>query len=531
MPLRIFIYFIKKQNIVYILIYLSFLLLLILFYFFHIKNLIKCDDWPKGLNNSYIENNITKYGCQIKFPKSCPYKIGKFFLDLTKWKGINCNKRSKNERNILLKFSKSPYINNNTLRIGYPMTNIKPICCLKSFNRIKDYNSFPDYISHNLLDVDNKELMKKIKKENLPEIQVDFSKNYYGKMIIDLNYNEILSGNRKKLEKNSDPYSNNLLLIYIDSVSRANSIRQLKKTLKFFEKFMSYNSSSYKNNFSSQYFHSFQFFKYHAFNGYTPNNYPILFYGQKRGKHIVRITKYLKQNGYITGIASDFCFRDNTRTFHKMTISEVYDHQMLICDPNEVHYNNMIKRCLYGKINSEHLYIYANQFWRKYKKNRKFFNVLTNDGHEGTLQTIKYNDEIIFNFLNNLYKDNLLKDSSIFLLSDHGVGMPSLYYLYDFYKIEYYFPMFYIIVNDRKNKSYIEQYKYIHKNQQTFITSFDIYNTIGHLIYGDDYLFIKNKKIYNDTPKSIFGTSLFLEIDQKIRSPRKYSNMNKNRCK
>lgn len=157
--------------------------------------------------------------------------------------------------------------------------------------------------------------------------------------------------------------------------------------------------------------------------------------------------------------------------------------------------------------------------------------MLTNDGHEGTLQTIKYNDEIIFSFLNNLYKDNLLKDSSIFLLSDHGVGMPSLYYLYDFYKIEYSFPMFYIIINDRKNKSYIEQYKYIHKNQQTFITSFDIYNTIGHLIYGDNYLFIKNKTIYNDTPKSIFGTSLFLEIDQKTRSPRKYFNMNKNRCK
>ena len=46
------------------------------------------------------------------------------------------------------------------------------------------------------------------------------------------------------------------------------------------------------------------------------------------------------------------------------------------------------------------------------------------------LEALKYIDDIIFNFLNNLYKDNYLKDSSIFLLSDHGVGMPSFYYFY-----------------------------------------------------------------------------------------------------
>ena len=130
--------------------------------------------------------------------------------------------------------------------------------------------------------------------------------------------------------------------------------------------------------------------------------------------------------------------------------------------------------------------------------------------------------KIKYDFLNNLYNDNLLKDSTIFLLSDHGVGMPSFYYLYNFFLIEKNLPMLYIIVNDRKNLNYEQQYKYLHENQQTFITGFDIYNTFGNIIYGDFYHSIKNKTKENDTAKSKFGISLFDKINQKIRNPKIY---------
>ena len=76
---------------------------------------------------------------------------------------------------------------------------------------------------------------------------------------------------------------------------------------------------------------------------------------------------------------------------------------------------------------------------------------MTNDGHEGTLEVAKYVDNIIFTFLNKLFNDDLLKDSSIILLSDHGVGMPSIYYPYNFYKLEEQLPILYIIVHNRKN--------------------------------------------------------------------------------
>jgi hypothetical protein len=168
---------------------------------------------------------------------------------------------------------------------------------------------------------------------------------------------------------------------------------------------------------------------------------------------------------------------------------------------------------------------YINQFWRKYKGNRKFSLLLTNFAHENTLEKLKYIDNIIFNFLNNLYQDNLLKDTSILLLSDHGVALPSIYYLNDFFAIEKVLPMFYMIVNDRQNQSYESQYHFLHENQQTFITGFDIFNTIIHFIYGDKYGTEETKNIISKS-----GESLFNEINAKKRSPKRYASMVKNIC-
>ena len=102
--------------------------------------------------------------------------------------------------------------------------------------------------------------------------------------------------------------------------------------------------------------------------------------------------------------------------------------------------------------------------------------------------------------------------------------MPSIYYIYDFYKTEIYLPSLFIIINDRKNISYENQYRYIQQNQQIFITAFDIYNTIGNLIYGDKYDDIPNKTLEMDTFKSNLGISLFNNINSKERIPDKYYN-------
>ena len=129
--------------------------------------------------------------------------------------------------------------------------------------------------------MDNKTQIENITKREIREIFLDFSKNAFGEMIINLYFNQTLSQERKKLENLVTPYSNNILLLYFDSVSRANSMRQLRKTLHFFELFISY-KGGYNKNFPTDSYHSFQFFKYHSFKEHTRGNFPRLFYGNKR---------------------------------------------------------------------------------------------------------------------------------------------------------------------------------------------------------------------------------------------------------
>ena len=112
-------------------------------------------------------------------------------------------------------------------------------------------------------------------------------------------------------------------------------------------------------------------------------------------------------------------------------------------------------------------------------------------------------------------------------MSDHGVAMPSIYYSTNFYQYEYDLPMLFLMINDRKNFTYEEQYKYIFENQQTFITSFDIYNTFGNIIYGKKYDMIENSTQKRLTFKSAYGKSLFDKINPKERNTMKYEYLGK----
>ena len=489
-------------------------------YIFKFPNFV-CDDWSKGLNNTYIDNDEEKYGCKIRIPKYCQYKVLSKYQDLTKLLDINCEKKKKNSRKIIFEKSKSPYINKDTKKFGFVNTN-------EGMIGWQDGLSYPEvkrYIANNLFDVDNN-----FKNFSYPEILVDFSKDPYGELSINLKYNDSLSKERKKLENESNPYSNNILILFVDSISRSSSLRQLNKTLQFFEKFISY-EGGFNHNYPEEKFHSFQFFKYHSFKGRTAGNYPRLFYGNRmEANNIVRMNKYFKENGYITNYCSHLCQKDNALTGHNNTESELYDHQMLLCDPNSPRYTKPIRKCMYGKDDIAFLLEYSDQFWRKYKNNRKFSLLIINTAHEETMEVMKYVDDIIYNYLYSLYNDNLFKDSSIFLVSDHGVGIQSLYYAFEFYSIENDLPLLYIIINDRKNITNDEQYFYIRENQQTFITAYDIYNTINHLLYGDNYKNILNLTDENPTPKSPLGISLFEKIDQKSRKSKNYEYMSHNIC-
>ena len=500
-PINVLLYLIKKKNNLLLFGYFIILIILLLFLNIYLPEYLGCDDWKKGLNNTYLINDINKYGCKIRTPKFCPNKFLKYLLDITKITRKKCNSTKYLRRNII-NFSESKYINDAlTKKFGFPRININLLWSNNSTNDKK----ISSIVKKNLLDMDNKTLLKSIKQDDKPEIIIDFSDNTNGKMIINLSFNKSLSLERKLIEKEIHPYSNNIMILYFDSVSRANSLRQFKKTLKFFEKFMSYNSSNFR---------SFQFFKYHAFNFYTPGNYPKLFYDTYRKKNErFRITYYLKKYGFVTAFSNDMCSGYPYPTLlHDITKENMCDHEFLLCDPNTMHINSMTKRCLYEKTNTDYQYEYGLKFWRLYKENRKFLMIVNNDGHESTLEVIKYDDNIVFNFLKTLYKDNLLDNTTILLLSDHGCSLPSLYYFNDFFEFEKYLPMLYIMAQIKDGEEYLEQYQNIYENQQQFITAYDIYNTICYLILGNDYFKFSesdSEHIY----KSKLGINLFEPIN------------------
>ena len=242
----------------YLLMLFTILFSFLIFYFI-IYDPINCNGWERGLNNTNIDNDVNKFGCQIIIPKKCPQRYLKYFQDMTKLRGINCTKQ-KSSKKLILKKSKSKYINENTTIFGFPLTNKDPRC----FSDSVDETVITDYFFKHLFDMD------KIKETNFmqPEIIADYHNNPDGELKINLIFNETLSIERKALEGKIRPYSENIIVIFVDSVSRPNSLRQLKKTLRFFEKFMSY-EGGYNENFPKEKFHSFQFFKYYAFNGVT----------------------------------------------------------------------------------------------------------------------------------------------------------------------------------------------------------------------------------------------------------------------
>ena len=158
-------------------------------------NIIDCNDWPKGLNNSFIDNNSSKYGCQIELPKKCPYNFFSNFQDYTKLTGKKCKIHKLNgSKEKLISNSKSPFLNEKTHRIGYPLTNKDQSCFLDFIN---EHNLVEEYFFNNLVDMDNATILENYFKDKMPEVEVDFTNNTQGKMIINLLFNKTLSEQRK----------------------------------------------------------------------------------------------------------------------------------------------------------------------------------------------------------------------------------------------------------------------------------------------------------------------------------------------
>lgn len=391
------------------------------------------------------------------------------------------------------------------------------------------------FVMNNLINLDDKNLIMNRSNNKQPEVFVDFTDNPYGELKQEIHFDKNLSAKRLELGKKYP--SQNILFLFFDNLSRVHFYRQYKKTSKFIQKFLSFKGYTQDN---INIYHAFEFFKYHKFMSSTLYNIIPMFYGvyfNKKNK-MISLIKDMKKSGYITCNVQDVCHKgltivSNSNNFYYTEFDHEYSAPN--CDPNIYKFgyglfsgeNGILRKCLYGKENIEHVFDYGKKFWNLYKENKKFLRIVNTYGHEFSGEKSKYADTALYNFLLYLFTSDLLNNTTIFLVGDHGNMLLGAYQIFqpNDIKIEQFFPILIIISNDIKNSSYKEQYSEIQNNQQTFITPFDVYFTLRDIIYGNEY---KNNLLYEQLNN---GESLFKYINPKERRCDKYKQIKTCHCK
>jgi hypothetical protein len=472
-----------------------------------------CEGWEIGFKNTKINNMDSK--CKIDPPGTCYFKIFDGVFDVSRVFGLTCenmptNKWSNNEKYVADKSAKI---------LGFPRT--------------EKYKIFPDSndgrlqkkVINELINMEDPKIDAKIKEEI--EVTLDISKNPPIPSI-NLKYDQNLVNNRKKIYKKyeNNVLSKNVLYIFIDSLSRTNIRRKLPKFYKWIEdkyipdtKGKPGKTSVPKDKVK---YESFQFLKYHGVGRFTGINMVPTYFGvfniYYMGKYF--LTQY-KNRGYVTGQTLTYCGREvfdiDGGAIEKMHW-DTYDHEMvnLFCDGNFTPYsadhypiltgaNSVRLRCLYNKSVLSYSLDYMNQFWEAYEKEPKFFRIGLTEAHEGTNEVIKYSDDELFNFFNDFEQKGHLKDTIVYIQSDHGLSMLGPYsaMALEDYEYELVLPAFFMILPTNM-KDYDTVRETVRHNENSMLTPFTIYNSLNAIVghYEYSYFDQENDIFFNKTPKS-----------------------------
>ena len=485
-------------------------------FFYYIYGTNKgCKEWNYGLNNIKIKNNKNEDKCYIEKPTKCFIYLFDGFFDFTLITGRKCNS-SKKEKKLLLSFLSNNL--HNYTEFAYPNTIKFP------FGDMQNPKYLQNYILENIYNPKDKNA--KYYTEN-PEIILKFDKNGKGKITMKITPNETLIKERRELSKKSESKIKNILIMYIDSISRNHFKRKLPLTSQLIEKYLYEKKGKNSKKEKNKNFNSFQFLKYHNFKAITQKNVIPMFYGNSNKiTNQINILENIKKNGFITAQSIDLCSLElyDLGGNYKIDVPwSKFDHenQVLFCDPN---YNNpdenfnpfngpfsIIKRCLYGKEVNDYVFDYGYQFLNVYKNEKKFLRLGFQEAHESSLELIKYIDLKFKNFIQFFIDNYYDNDSVIFIISDHGNNMVSLHNLIksNDYFIEKTLVTLFIFLP--KNDIFDNYFDNLYYNQQKLVTPYDIFFSLCYLIdvdgNGD-----KNK-----------GQSLFQKINGLERSCENYN--------
>ena len=498
-----------------------------------------CEFWDLGLNNTRISNDKYKYPCEILHPgkNKCYLQKMDGFFDFSKIFRPSCSAESilNKEKDIFLKSLSSRFYGVSKLNhFGYPITTHTD---RYSMYNVRDLKEFQELVNHNIITMDLFD-EENYPNEPYPEVEVFFDENNHGMIKINVTKNETLSKERKKISENKNSLFNNVLIVYVDALSRNHFQRKMKKLTRFIEPFMLYNLNKTEKEYTA-----FQFMKYNTLKGLTLPNIKAMFYGvgisEPEG---VNLVKFYKEQGYVTGHTGTTCgkeiFSVNGLLRSQHLDYDDWDHEniAMFCDENFFDWKysinkgiaSVLKRCLYGKYAFEYMFDYTKQFWKLYQDNKKFFRIHFNEGHEGSMELVTYLSDPLFEFVKYFFDNNLLNDTFMYIVSDHGnhmIGPWAILRPQDYIIETTLGTLFFILPNN--DKLYKEGlYDIIHENEQTFITPYDIHDTMIHIAYGTDK---PSPMAYSKS-----GSSLLKEINPMERyceNPNFSLNISKSDCK
>ena len=487
------------------------------------KLIFSCDYWKKGLGNSKIDNNINKYSCKIMSPTKCYINVFDSFFDFSKLQNLKCEEQNQPSfteilDNYNLYFDTE--FNDNTTVLNFPKTNNI------------DFTGDEINNQHNLA----KKVITNIKgdkvknKINSEVFLIKDGRN--GRISMEITKNKSLIEERN-LVSNKNSKIKNILFIYFDSLSRAHLHRKLKS----FEGLL---SEIYNNQHPN--YESFEFLKYHVFDSYNTNiNKQSMFYGTNiifnNEENHRNILSHLKQNGFITAQSSNICSK-YLSDIYVNSLNEEFDHENIgmFCDPNyfitnQKNYNikgtsSSFRRCLYGKDSYEYVFNYGKLFWEAYSESNKFLRLGFFDGNEKTGEVIKYLDEYFVDFVLDLINGGKFQKTALILVSGKG----SLEYgIFDkIKKTEFFYEKnlgsWFILLNKYGFESKIIES--LRNNSQTFVTPYDVYDTMLSIIYNCyDLECFKNIKY-----KSSNGNTVFNNINVFERNCEKYKEISECQC-
>jgi hypothetical protein len=478
------------------------------FFSLHNKIVNSCEDWDKGFKNTAINNNDPN-SCIIKKPSICYENIFDNLLDVTWYTGFNCDNNGNGTKEKTLGVFSLMYNNNYTV-VGYPRTESW------DFEKFSLYKLYQNYVLGYVIEMNDVSFREDLKKDI--EVTVDYIKTP-PKAEVKLKKNEELLGIRKANQ--TDLNAKNVIILFVDSISRTGFKRKLKKVYTWLENFYAENNNKNKNKNNTE-FESFQFLKYHAIADYTtPNMFPLLF-GAPHNNSVGReIVIDFKSKGYITASTMNQCSRSPIDIWPGPGLQKKWgshDHELnsIFCDPNfsAPDQNHpllngpyaIIMKCLYNRPTMSYSIDYAQQFLEAYKDQPKYLRIGDINSHEGTGEVIKYDDDQLYSFLEYMRVNGHLDNSVLFVLSDHGYTMPGFHNTFrtEDHMKDLFLPFLSIVVS-KKLKDYQIMRGNLKHYENLLLSPYDIHRSLISLLekkadveYKKDSLFYISK---NETDK------------------------------